>query len=366
MVARPAGKRPTLAQVLDLLESLHGLPVHSEKPDDPLLDHLLVAVLSTHAGVGKAREALRSLSASYLDFNELRVSPKSEIEQALAPFVPAEKLAQAAWDLRMTLQDVYDGTHGLDLEPLRGREPEDLKHFLTKLPNIPGGPAAMVVQLAVGEDHLVLGPLESHLLDRLGMLPRAATPHRVRVAMEKQVKAGERLRFAWVTGAASHVFEKDPELDPSHPFVKLLIDCRAKELAERERRRKEEELRKKAEAKRQAIEAAKKARLDAIAQKKREAEEKKKAAQEAAKKKREDAAKALAAKKAAEKAKVLEARKKAQEAAQEAAKKKREDAAKALAAKKAAEKQKRDEKAKRDKEAAAKKAAAKKAAKARR
>ena len=355
MVARPAGKKPTLSQVLDLLESLHGLPVFSERPDDPLLDHLLVGVLSVHAGVGKAREALRSLSASYLDFNELRVSPKSEIEQALAPFVAAEKVPQAAWDLRMALQDVYDGTHGLDLEPLRGREPEDLKHFLTKLPNIPGGPAAMVVQMAVGEEHLVLGPLESHLLERLGMLPRAATPHRVRVAMEKQVKAGERLRFAWVTGAAARMFEKDPELDPSHPFVKLLVDCRAKELADRERRRKEEEIRKKAEAKRLALEAAKKARLDAIAQKKREAEEKKKAAQEAAKKKREDAAKALAAKKSAEKAKALEAKRKKQEAVREAA-----------AAKKAAEKQKRDEKIRREKEAAAKKAAAKKASKSKR
>jgi hypothetical protein len=363
MVARPAGKKPTLAQVLDLLESLHGLPFHSERPEDPLLDHLLVGVLATYSGLSKAREALRALSASYLDFNAIRGSPKGEIQQALAPFVPAEKLAEAAWDLRMALQDVYDGTHGLDLEPLRGREPEDLKHFLTKLPNIPGGPAAMVVQMAVGEDHLVLGPLESHLLERLGMLPRAATPHRVRVALERQVKPGERLRFAWVTGAAARMFEKDPELDPTHPFVKLLIDCRAKELADRERRRKEEEVRKKAEAKRLAIEAVKKARLDAIAQKKREAEEKKKAAQDAAKKKREEAVKAQAAKKAAEKARSLEAQKKKQEAAQEAKKKQQEAAKAAAAAKKAAEKAKRDEKVKRDKEAAAKKAAAKAAAK---
>ena len=343
MVARPAGKKPTLPQVLDLLESLFGLPVHSERLDDPLLDHLLVAVLSAHTSLGKAREALRSISQSYLDLNELRISGKAEIQSALAPFVPAEKLPQAAWDLRMALQDVYDGTHGLDLEPLRGREPEDLKHFLTRLPNTLGGPAAMVFQLALGEEHLVLGPLESHLLDRLGMLPRAANPSRVRVAMEKQVKAGERLRFAWVTGAAAHLFEKDPELDTQHPFVKLLVDCRAKELAEREKKKKLEAIRKKAEEKRLAIEAAKKARLDAIAQKKREAEEKKKAAIEAAKRKKEEAAKALVAKRLAEKARLLEA------------KKKREDEAR-----KKAEAKKAAEKAKREREAAAKKAAAKK------
>lgn len=357
MVARPPGKKPTLEHVLATLETLYGLPQYAEGPDDPLLDHLLVGVLSTYAGAAKAREALRSISGTYLDLNELRVSPKNEIEHALAPFVPAERLPQAAWDLRMTLQDVFDGTHGLDLEPLRSRDPEDLKHFLTKLPNIPGGPAAMVLQLAVGEKHLVLGPLESHLLERFGMLPRAATPHRVRVAMEKLVKPGERLRFAWVTGAAAHLFEKDAELDPEHPFVRLLIDARAKELADRERKKKDEAIRKKAEEKRQAIEAAKRARLDAIAQKKREAEEKKKAAQDAAKKRKDDAAKATAAKKAAEKVRQLEAKKKKVEAAKAAA-----------AAKKAAEKTKRDAaaKAKKDaaekakREAAAKKAAAKK------
>lgn len=343
MVARPPGKKPSLPQVLDLLEGLFGLPVHSERPDDPLLDHLLVAVLSAHTGVGKAREALRALSSTYLDFNEVRISGRGEIQQALEPFVPVERLPRAALDLRMALQDVYDGTHGLDLEPLRGREPDDLKHFLTRLPNTAGGPAAMVFQLALGEDCLVLGPLESHLLERLGMLPRAANPARVRAAMEKQVKSGERLRFAWLTGAAAHLFEKDPELDREHPFVKLLVDCRAKELAERERKKKEEAVRRKAEEKRLAIEAVKKARLDALAQKKREAEEKKKAAQEAARKKKEDAAKAATAKRLAEKARQLEA------------KKKREDEArKKVEAKKAAEK------AKREREAAAKKAAAKK------
>jgi hypothetical protein len=354
MVARPPGKKPSLEQVLAALETLYGLPQYAERPDDPLLDHLLVGVLSTYAGTAKAREALRALSGTYLDLNELRISPKNEIEHALAPFVPAERLPQAAWDLRMTLQDVFDGTHGLDLEPLRGRDPEDLKHFLTKLPNIPGGPAAMVLQLAVGEKHLVLGPLESHLLERFGMLPRAATPHRVRVAMEKLVKPGDRLRFAWVTGAAAHLFEKDPELDPEHPFVRLLIDARAKELADRERKKKDEAIRKKAEEKRQAIEAAKRARLEAIAQKKREADEKKKAAQDAAKKRKDDAAKAAAAKKAAEKARQAEAKKKKVEAAKAAA-----------AAKKAAEKAKQDAAAKAKKEAAEKakrEAAAKKAA----
>jgi hypothetical protein len=377
MFPRPTGKKPSLEQVLEVLEKLHGRPVHSERPDDPLLDHLLVAVLSLHAGVTKAREALRSISASYLDFNELRVSGRGEIEKALEPFVPAERLSQAAWDLRMALQDVYDGTHGLDLEPLRGREPEDLRHFCTKLPNTPGGPAAHVFQLAVGEKHLALGPLETRLLERLGYLPRAANAHRVRQAMERQIKPADRERFAWVTGASARLFEKD--FDPKHPFCVLLVECRAKELVERERQRKAEEARRKAEEKRRAIEDAKRARLEEIARKKREADEKKKAAEAEKKRKKDEAVKAAAAKKAAEKARVAaqkaEARKKKEEAAKAAAAAKKAAAAAKLAAQQAAKKaalaaakkvaeakQAAARKAAEAKKAAAKKAAAKKAA----
>ncbi len=337
MFPRPTGKKPNLAEVLEVLDDLQGKPIHLERADDPLLDHLLVGVLALHAGVGKAKEALRALSAAYLDFNEVRVSGTGEIRTALEPFVPAERLPQAAWDLRMALQDVYDATHGLDLEPLRGREPEDLRHFATRLPNTAGGPAALVFQLAVGEKHLALGPLEHRLLDRLGLLPRAATPARVRQAVERLIKPGERTRFAWVTGASARLFEHD--FDVKHPFCKLLVECRAKELGERERAAKIAEVRRKAEEKRRAIEEAKRLRVEATLQKRREAADKKKAIEVERKRKKDEAVKASLAKKLAEKAQVLEA------------KRKREDAAKAAAqAKKAAEKSAKEAalKAKRD------------------
>ena len=39
MVARPAGKKPTLDEVLKVLASIHGEPLCAERPEDPLLDH---------------------------------------------------------------------------------------------------------------------------------------------------------------------------------------------------------------------------------------------------------------------------------------------------------------------------------------
>ncbi|MGE0193012.1 MAG: hypothetical protein AB7T63_13330 [Planctomycetota bacterium] len=362
-------KKPTLAEVLDVLEGIFGAPPQPERLEDPLLDHLLVAVLTPHMGQPAARDALRAISGAFLDLNEIRVCGLAEIEPFLAA-VPAASRRQAAWDLRMALQDVYDGTHGLDLEPLRGRSPEDMRKFLKALPNIHGGAAALLFQAAAGDDMLAFGVLEEHLLTRLGMLPRASSRDRVRAALERQVKAKDRRRFAWLCGAAAHLYEVD--FDPKHPFCELLVRVNAKELAVREAERKREEARRLAEEKKRLAEEEKKrkaeererakaererARKEALAKRKAAADAKVAAKKAAEDKKRADAKAAAEAKKAAAKA-AAEAKRAAAKAAAEA-KKAAEKAKKEAAKKAAAAKQEAAKKA----AAAAKKAAAKKSAK---
>ena len=365
-------KKPTLAEALDVLEGIFGAPPQPERIEDPLLDHLLVAVLTPHMGQPAARDALRALSGAFLDLNELRVCGLAEIEPFLSA-VPAASRRQAAWDLRMALQDVYDGTHGLDLEPLRGRAPEDMRKFLKTLPNIHGGAAALLFQAAAGDDVLAFGTLEEHLLTRLGMLPRASSRDRVRAALERQVKAKDRRRFAWLCGAAAHLYEVD--FDPKHPFCDLLVRVNAKELAVREAERKREEARRLAEEKKRLAEEEKqrkaeererakaereRARLEAAAKRKAAAEAKAAAKKAAEEKKRADAKAAAEAKKAAAKA-AVEAKKAAAKAAAEA--KKAAEKAKREAAKKAAAAKKEAAKKAAAKKAAKKKAAKKKAAK---
>ena len=365
-------KKPTLAEALDVLEGIFGAPPQPERIEDPLLDHLLVAVLTPHMGQPAARDALRALSGAFLDLNELRVCGLAEIEPFLSA-VPAASRRQAAWDMRMALQDVYDGTHGLDLEPLRGRAPEDMRKFLKTLPNIHGGAAALLFQAAAGDDVLAFGTLEEHLLTRLGMLPRASSRDRVRAALERQVKAKDRRRFAWLCGAAAHLYEVD--FDPKHPFCDLLVRVNAKELAVREAERKREEARRLAEEKKRLAEEEKqrkaeererakvereRARLEAAAKRKAAAEAKAAAKKAAEEKKRADAKAAAEAKKAAAKA-AVEAKKAAAKAAAEA--KKAAEKAKREAAKKAAAAKKEAAKKAAAKKAAKKKAAKKKAAK---
>ena len=329
--ARTTTRKPTLDGALAVLKKLAGTPAWAERPEDPLLDHLLVAVLGWHVDADSARAGVRALSRVFLDMNEARSSPLSELGEVLKPHVPAEKLRQVCWDVRMALQDVWDGVHSLDLEPLRGSDPEDARAYLKSLPNTPGGPAALLFQIALGKEHLALGPRERHLLSRLGLLPRANSAQRIRAAMEKKIKRDDRYLFAWVAGATAHLYESD--WDPKHPFCKLLVDMKAKEVAERDRQRKKDEQRRKADEKKRLLEEArrlKKEEADRLkrerdAEKRRQLEERKAAA--AAKKKA--AAEMAAAKKAEAARKKAEAKKAAE------ASRKKADVEKKAAAKKA-------------------------------
>jgi hypothetical protein len=362
------GKKPSIDEVLNLLEKQFGSPPSSARDEDPLLDHLLVAVMVTYADLDGARAIVRGISERFLDFNEARVSPLYELEAVLAPHVPKEQHRAAAWHLRMAMQDVYEGSHGLDLEPIRDATPEEQRAFIKHLPNIPGGAAALVYQIALGDKQLAYGPLEEHLLKRLGLQPRSTTRQRIRAALEKKVKAADRLRFAWLCGHGAHLYEQD--FDPSHPFCKLLVRINARELLVREQERKREEARKAAEEKKRKLEEERQRKAEERERIKREKEEAKRARQEELKRKKAEAiaqkkAEAVKKKAAAAKKKAAAAKKKAATAKKKAAAAKKKAAAakkKAAAAKKKAASS-RSAKKKSAKKKTAKKAAKKKAAK---
>ena len=334
-------KRLKLPAALEMLEKRYGRPRTAERDEDPLLDHLLVGVLTRWVDRERALKVIRAVTESFLDLNEARVSPIHELVAVIEPIFGASERAharEAAVEFRNALQDVFDGTHGLDLEPLRGREPDDLKKFLKELPHTMGGPAAVIFQLALGDDHLAVTPPEQRVLLRLGLLPRASTPQRIRLALEKQVKAGERTKFAWAVGqhAGDVCWAKVPQCEtclmlPHCPFGEQEMRQRAIDRKKEEARRAlEEKRRKEAEAKAARI-AARQAAADA----------KKKAIADAKAARIAAAAAKKAAEKAAREAKakaVKEARVAAQRAKVEAARAKADAARKAAAAKKAAAK----------------------------
>ena len=109
----------------------------------------------------------------------------------------------------MAMQDVWDGSHGLDLEPIRDALPEEQRTFIKHMPNIPGGPAALVFQIALGDQ-----------VPRLRAARRAPAPTPGHAAAQHDARAcasgprearssrADRMRFAWLFGHAAHLYER--------------------------------------------------------------------------------------------------------------------------------------------------------------
>jgi endonuclease III len=325
-------------------------PTPEPLAEKSLLEQGLYAVLRRRLEPRKALGAIEKLRSAYADWNELRVAQAQEIAEHLA--LGRDGVAVAR-DVREYLQEVFQRSHGLDLEFLRD-DPTATARFVSQLPFIGMSTAHYLLHLA-SPDELPVTQALVRVLDRVGLIPRTASPKKARAAIEPLVAEGKRLEFLVGFGEVATRW-----CDARKPLCHLCVlveDCRHGRKAFREwrvqqermetqrvreaarqavfqrkederRRREEERARKKgvADAARKAREDERKARADA---KKREAAEKRAALERA----RADAARKREEERARKKAEA-EAKKKA------AAKKAAKASAKAASARKGGTKKK--------------------------
>lgn len=359
-----------------------------------LLEQGAVVALMKHMTQNQAEASVTALRNAYGDWNEARVSQYQELAQHLRTssrkkgVALLRDLTPAARSLKDYLQDVFQKTHGLELEFLRDDEQQAVKTMseLVVL-GLPG--AAYLLWVATGQIPIYL-PL-AKLFDKLGLIPKTSSIRKARTTIEPLVPKGQDLPFLLAMYEIVELL--DHPVSPSFSTVPALkatpygtkahedflnAQARAAAQAERDEARriaaekkeaeleaKEEEKRRKkseAEAKKRAREMERKRKAS---QKERDAERKKKEAEKAKIQAKKDAEKAkIQAKKDAEKAKIAakKAAEKAKLQAKKEAERKKKAAAKKAAAKKAAAKKAAAKKAAAKKTASKKKAASKKPA----
>lgn len=306
-------------------------PVPEPLPDANLLEQGMFAVLRRGTSADKAKTALKNLKSNYPDWNELRIAQVQEISGYLKL---GKKGSELARDVKTYLQEVFQNSHGLDLEFLR----DDLvagARFASELTFLGFATANYLLWLAADRT-LPVSPEMVRVLDRLDLISRTASMRKARAAIEPIIPNGDVLTFATSIGeVASNWCHKKPVCH----LCPLVDDCkfgmktfkewkvqqarlaaqRKKEEARREAQRQKDEARRlreeERERKRAEAEAKKKSkeleRRRRIESNKRKAEEKKRAredaqrkraeAKQAAAKKKEAAAKQAAAKKASAK-----------------------------------------------------------------
>lgn len=336
-------KSDQVVKVLDKIKPRWPLP--APVGDLNLLEHGMLAVLLRHIDQRKAVEAIGRLKKGYTDWNEMRVAQVQEVAAQMlghgrrASRDDVAHMLGAARDVREFLQEVFQKTHGLELEFLR----EDLtasSKLVQQMPHTGLAAGGFLLWLA-GDRQLPVHAAMVRVLDRLGLVSRAGLAKKARDVVGPLVPNGDDLRFVQIVGEVADRWcdARKPlcwecPLEGECPFGKkvahdhkLLVERQeaqrkrdeAKRLAlekkEAEKRKKEQDrLAKKAaiEAEKQARARARQAAIDA----------KKRAIEDAKQKRLVEAAKKKAL---AEKAKVEAARKaaKAKAKAKGKAKKKR-------------------------------------------
>lgn len=336
-------KSDAAVKLLDKVQLRHPIPEPLEGYS--LMHQGLYAILRRRLEPAQSTQVIELLKVAYVDWNELRVAQAQEVAQHLVPAKLGALAIPVARDVHEYLQEVFQRSHGLDLEFLRD-DPVSSARFISILPFIGTATASYLLWMASNRE-LPVTPTLVRVLDRIGLVARqGGSMKKARASIEPLVPEGGTLAFAVKFGEIASRW-CDARRPACHSCV-LVDDCKYGKKAYKEWKLLQERL----EVARQKDEA----RLAAQRQKEEE-----RLAREAAKAARKAAADA--ARKAAEDARLaaIAARKKAVEDERARVKREKEaEAARRLAARQAEIEKKQQAKEARLKEIAAKKLAAEK------
>ena len=140
----------------------------------PLLEQGMLAVLVRHMPQEKAESFIAALKKAYPEWNEVRVCQTEEIAAAIrggkASRDKLSPLFPPARDAREYLQEVFQKTHGMELDSLRD-DPAGNAKALAQMPVLGTAATAQVLALANG-GKLPIHPPLVRLLERTGVVAK--------------------------------------------------------------------------------------------------------------------------------------------------------------------------------------------------
>jgi endonuclease III len=188
-----------------------------------LMHQGLYAILRRQLQPAPSIKVIELLKVAYEDWNELRVSQAQEIAAHLGPANLGPKLIPVARDVREYLQEVFQRSHGLDLEFLRD-DPVASARFISILPFIGTATASYLMWIASGQE-LPVTPTLVRVLDRIGLITRqGGSMKKARAAIEPLVPEDDQLGFVVKFGEVASRW-CDARKPACHSCV-LVDDCK--------------------------------------------------------------------------------------------------------------------------------------------
>lgn len=185
-------KSDAAVKLLEKVQLRHPIPEPLEGYN--LMHQGLYAILRRQLEHAQSVKVIALLKDAYVDWNELRVAQAQEIAAHLKPANLGDKVIPVARDVREYLQEVFQRSHGLDLEFLRD-DPVASARFISILPFIGTATASYLMWIASGEE-LPVTPTLVRVLDRIGLVARqGGSMKKARAAIEPLVPEDDRLGF---------------------------------------------------------------------------------------------------------------------------------------------------------------------------
>ena len=150
----------------------------SPKPRLPIIDELVLTLLSQNTSDSNSSRAFASLKERFTTWDDVMLAPVDEIADAIRPGGLAD---QKAPRLRRILKEIDAREGGLDLSRLHERSDQEVDQYLVSLPGVGPKTAACVLTFSMGRAAF---PVDTHvhrIVRRLGWIPEklsADTAHR--------------------------------------------------------------------------------------------------------------------------------------------------------------------------------------------
>ena len=201
--------------------------------DRPVLEQLLFACCLENAHYQQAEEAFESLSATFFDWNEVRVSTLSELAEAMQVL---PEPAEAANRLKRVLQSTFESIYAFELEDLRK---ENLGPAVARLKKIDGTtPFSVnyVVQTCLGGHAIPIDQAAFEALQIVGALSESEAKAGHAPGLERAIPKTKGLEFASLLHQLAADFAANRYSSAVHKIL-LEIEPEAKERLPRRTRK---------------------------------------------------------------------------------------------------------------------------------
>jgi hypothetical protein len=170
------GTIPQISALLTQLAHEQGATHGPSSPPapQPLIDTAVYATLLWEASSNQAKSALTHLNNAFVDFNDIRVAPVSQIVAALgerAPLATERALRLKAW-----LNDLFSREQRMDIEPLRNIKHEQAQQYLLGLDGAPPFVALHTLHAGLGAHTVAVDERLLTLLTSRGAVAADLTP----------------------------------------------------------------------------------------------------------------------------------------------------------------------------------------------